>query len=354
MPPAFDSAMTRAVRAGRILAWLTATGCVLIFAALIRRVVRDWRVAQLATFAFAFSGGIAVHSRILRSELLAACPVIFAFLILIVTGRRAGIARPLVMAVAAALCVLGLENKVQVILLIGALPLIVLPFGSPAGASVAFWRNTRFAWLATIIAAIAAIAAAWAAWPLIAVGLDRALLNAAQFHPLLPDRFGIYRVALLILMGGCMIAYAAIWRISAAETIASMAAVAAGALIGLLALNLQYNTGNVTAVFNPLEKMLRFADLAEGDTVSGLGLSGIVALIVDGVASVLARYSFRPASLSPPYGISRLADRSRHRAGMATRRKARRDPGAGAAADCDRHRYAWRTARIEIRILHIH
>src|SRR5712671_4719111 len=31
-PAAFDAAMTSAVRAGRLLAWLTATGCVLIFA----------------------------------------------------------------------------------------------------------------------------------------------------------------------------------------------------------------------------------------------------------------------------------------------------------------------------------
>src|SRR3984885_2039305 len=127
---AFSAAMTSAVRAGRVLAWLIATGCVLIFAALIRLIVRDWRVALIATLAFAFSGGIAVHSRILRSELVAACPVIFALLILIAIGRRASIARPLGMAVAAALCVLGLENKVQVILLIGALPLLVLPFGS--------------------------------------------------------------------------------------------------------------------------------------------------------------------------------------------------------------------------------
>ena len=33
-PPAFDAAMTSAVRAGRVLAWLIATGCVLIFAGL--------------------------------------------------------------------------------------------------------------------------------------------------------------------------------------------------------------------------------------------------------------------------------------------------------------------------------
>ena len=257
---AFDAAMTSAVRAGRLLAWLIAAGCVLIFAVLVRLVVRDWRVAQFSTFALAFSGGIVVHSRILRSELVAACPVIFALLILIVAGRRAGIARPLGMAAAAALCVLGLENKVQAILLIGVLPLLVLPFGCAGSASVAFWRNPRSGWLAAVVAAIAAIAMAPAAWPLVAVGFDRSLLEAAHFHPLLLGRFGIYQTALLVLIGGCMIAYAVIWRVSAAETMASMGAMAAGASIALLALDLAYNANNVIAVFNPLEKMLTFAD----------------------------------------------------------------------------------------------
>src|SRR5499427_7699540 len=63
--PAFDAAMTQAVRAGRVLAFLIATVCVLIFGGLARRIFRDWRVAFFATLAFALSGGIAVHSRIL-------------------------------------------------------------------------------------------------------------------------------------------------------------------------------------------------------------------------------------------------------------------------------------------------
>ena len=285
---AFDAAMTSAVRAGRVLALLIATGCVLIFAALIRRVVRDWRVAMMATLAFAFSGGIAVHSRILRSELVAACPVIFALLVLIVIGRRAGVARPLGLAVAAALCVLGLENKVQAILLIGVLPVVILPFGGAESASVAFWK-TRSGWLAAAIAIIAAIAAASAAWPLMAVGFDRALLEPARFHPLLLGRFGIYQTALLALIGGCMIAYAAIWRISAAETLAAMAAMAAGASIALLVLDLQYNATNVIAVFNPLEKMLTFADAS---TTNASGIGGVVWLLLQGIASVLARYTF--------------------------------------------------------------
>ena len=297
MPPAsdlqaFDAAMTSAVRAGRLIAWLVSTGCVLVFANLVRTIVRDWRLALIATFAFAFSGGLAVHARILRTELMAACPVIFALMILIVIGRRASLARPLWMALAAALCVLGLDNKVQAILLIGALPLLILPFGGEESASVPFWRNDRRAlWLA-ILAFVAAAAAIWAASPLIATGLDRALLDAAGFHPLLFGRFGSYQAALLLLIGACMLAYAVMWRISVAETLTSMAAVAAGASVALLALNLDYNANNVIAVLNPLEKMLTFADAGAVTAAHQSSLGDIIRLLLEGTVSVAARYSF--------------------------------------------------------------
>ena len=167
-----------------------------------RRIVRDWRVALIATLAFAFSGAIAVHSRILRSELVAACPVIFALMILIAIGRRAGIARPLGMAVAAA--TLRARSRKQ-------------SAGDPAdrriaGADLAVRKRAkrqasrsgamrdragrRRSWRP-----VAGAAAAWLAWPLMASGFDRALLDAAQFHPLLLGRFGIYQAALLALIG---------------------------------------------------------------------------------------------------------------------------------------------------------
>jgi hypothetical protein len=291
-PEAFDAAMTSIVRAGRLLAWLIATVSVLVFAGLARAVVRDWRLALVTTFAFAFSGGLAVHERILRTELVAACPVIFALMILIVIGRRAGIARPLWMALAAALCVLGLENKVQAILLIAALPLLILPFGGADSTSVTFWRNSRSAFVLALVSAIAAAVAIWTAWPLIATGLDRALLDAAGFRPLLFGRFGAYQVALLLLIGACMLAYAAIWRISTAETLASMAAIAAGASVALLALNLGYNSGNVIAAFNPLEKMLKFVDAGTAAAANQSSFADIFRLLLDGIASVAARYSF--------------------------------------------------------------
>ncbi len=291
-PAAFDAAMTGAIRAGRLLAWLTATGCVLAFAGLIRLVVRDWRVALIATFAFAFSGGIAVHSRILRSELVAAFPVLSALLILIVIGRRGSVGRPLGMALAASLCMLGMENKVQAILLVAALPPIMLAFGDAGSASVAFWRRPASAWPAAAVAVLAAAAAAWVAYPLIGVGFDRALLDTAQFHPLFLGKFGVYQAALLILIGACMMAYAAIWRVGAAETVASMFAVAAGALIALLALNIEFNAGDVIAVFNPLEKMLSFTDAGTADLANGASLRGILVPLFEGIGSVLARYTF--------------------------------------------------------------
>jgi hypothetical protein len=297
IPPAtdvagFDAAMTHAVRAGRVLVFAIAIACVLIFAGLSRLILRDWRVAMLATLAFALSGGVAVHARILRSEFIAAMPVISALMILIAVGRRAVLARPLAVGLAAGLCVLGLENKVQAILLIATLPVIILPFGDGASASVLLWRNTASAWLTAALAAIAACAAAWAAWPLLITGFDRALLATAQFHPLLAGRFGLYQAALLLLIAGCMIAYAAIWRVSAAETIASIAAVIAGASLALLLLDLDYNTNNVIALANPLEKMLTFADARTSDAASGSSLGATFLLLLDGFGSVLARYTF--------------------------------------------------------------
>ena len=87
-------------------------------------------------------------------------------------------------------------------------------------ASAPFWRHARTAWPAAAAASVVTIGAAWLAWPLIATGFDRALLDAAEFRPLLMGRYGVYQAALLGLIVGCMMAYAALWRVSAAETFA--------------------------------------------------------------------------------------------------------------------------------------
>lgn len=289
--PGFDAAMTSAVRAGRIVAWLTATLFVAVFAVLARRVFRDWRIALLTTFAFAFSGGMAVHMRILRSELIAACLFTFALMLLIAAARRAGNWRPLAMGAAAALCVLGMENKVQIILLIAALPVIMLPFGTPDGASAAFWRRPA-AWLAVLLAAMIAAGMLALAWPLIAAGLEPESIDIAQLHPLIAGRFGIYQIALLAWIGIGMVAFAALWRVSASETLASMFAIAAGASLGLLALYIAFDPQNAVAVINPVEKMLVFADAPATSATEGGKIWAAIALLLDGVKSVLQRYTF--------------------------------------------------------------
>ena len=255
-----------------------------------------------------------MHSRILRSELVAACPVIFALMILIVVGRRASVARPLGMALAAALCVLGLENKVQAILLIGALPLLILPFGSAAQ------RKRRI---------LAQRAIELARPPARGHRGDRGgmggvaarsppasiarLLDAAQFHPLLLGRFGIYQAALLVLIGGCMIAYAAIWRVSAAETLASMAAIAAGASIALLAarsrIQRQQRDRRVQSAGKDAD-LCRCQHHRCRQRLEPVGNSVAAARRVRIGAGAL---QLRAALLAASDGVSDLADRPRHR-----------------------------------------
>jgi hypothetical protein len=286
--PAFDAAMTQAVRAGRVLAWLTATASILAFAALIRRVIRDWRIALLATFAFGFSGGVAVHMRILRSEMIAASLVTFALLILVIAGRKGSVWRPLALAGAAALAVLGLENKVQVIVLIAALPVLSLAFGSEGGASVLFWRKSKWAWPMTLLAAIAAALLLDEALPILAAGLDAANTEAAGLRPLFVV-YGSYQCLLVGFIAVCMVAFALIWRVAASETLTAIFSVLAGAALGLLALKLQFNVGNAVAVINPVEKMMTFAGLPVADVRNWHSIFNT--LFVD-FQSVLQRYTF--------------------------------------------------------------
>jgi hypothetical protein len=292
---AFAAAMTSAVHAGRVAALLTASGIILAFAVLARRLVADWRIAMLAVVAFAFSGGVQMHLRILRSEMIAASFCVLALMLLIVAARRASLARPLAVGCAAILCMLGLTNKVHAILLIAAIPVLVLPFGSAASASVAFWRTQR-AWTAVLIAVVAALAAAISAWPLIAAGFDPANATAAGLKPLLLGRFGIYQLALLGVFATCMVAFAKLWRVSAVETLAAMLAAAAGAAIGLLALQLSYDINDVVVVLNPLEKMITYVD-APQDAGS---LGGAIGLLLSGLVGVIRRYTFVLQSSARP------------------------------------------------------
>jgi len=296
---AFDEAMTSAVRAGRLLSFGLAIVVVLVFAVLMRRIVHDRRLAMIAAFAFASSGALAMQMRIMRTELIAAPLVVFAFLILVIAARQATNTRPLVLALAAFLCMLGLENKVHAILPIAALPLMILPFGSAAGASTAFWKQDSRRWVAAAAFAVTALMILWVSWPLIRTGFDPGVMDAnLPSKSLLSGRPGLYQAGVLAWTAIAMVAFAAIWKVSFAESLAGMFALVVGMCAALLMLDISYYDANVVTVMNPLERMSGFADLSP--LSGGGGVFAMLGLLVLDGARVLLRYTFFLSSSPRP------------------------------------------------------
>jgi hypothetical protein len=302
IPPAadragFDAAMTQAVRAGRVVAWITAMSFVAGFAVLARRIFSDWRVALLATFAFAFSGGIAVHIRILRTEMIAAGCVTLALLLLMTVARRGTTWRPLWIGLASALCMLGMENKVHAILVIATLPLLLLPFGSAISASAPFWRERKALVACLSVAAVAALAL-WLASSILATGFNLAEMAQTNMRPLFVGRLGVYQTALAVWIAVGIVAFALIWRIAILETLASSLALIAGAALALLVLLIEWNPVNAIAVLNPVERMLNFADL--GREPGTETLSGAILLWIEQVWFTIKRWTFVLSSSPRP------------------------------------------------------
>ena len=150
VPPVADAvgfarAWTGATQAGRVLSLIYAMGFVLTFSYLLRALVRDWRIAAFGGFLLAFSGGMAMETRILRTELLAAAFFTSALLMLLVVAMRGDRWwRPAMIGAASLLITLALLNKIQFLLLFCALPILLLPFGPEAPLS-GFWSAPRLA-----------------------------------------------------------------------------------------------------------------------------------------------------------------------------------------------------------------
>lgn len=292
---AFDAALTEAVRAGRLLALVLGVAAVAGFAALMRRIVDDWRIVALATFALAFSGGIAIHIGRLRSEMIAAMLTVAALLILVPAARRASAWRPALLGLAAFLCVAALSSKVHAILLIGAFPVLLLPFGGAGSESTAQWRSfaTSRLYLAALLAA--AILSLTAAMPLIREGLDPRSAALIGMTPFIKLPFGVISAAILAWLAAGMIVFARVWRVSAPETAGALLAVAAGAALGLCVLWIGHHPFNAAAVMNPLERMLSWVTYAGVIRSDALGSS-----LVGDIGLVLSRYTYILAPSSRP------------------------------------------------------
>jgi hypothetical protein len=286
----FANAWMRATQAGRVLSLIFMLAYVVAFSCLLKAIVCDGRIAGLAGFFLACAGGLTMQMRIMRTELLATGFFMIALLILIAAAKQGERAwRPAAVGFASLLITLGMLNKIQILFLICALPVLVLPFGPGAKPQGGFWRRSRYAWPAVAAIAIVAALAAYLAKDIVIAGMAGTIGTSLWIGS------AIYLPALAVWIGLAMAAYGLIWRTPAPETLAAMFAVIAGCAIGLLALDIRYNVTNALVVFHPMEQMFAWASGAEPDVVND---STRLAFLLRSIAGVIARhiYILHPSS----------------------------------------------------------
>jgi hypothetical protein len=299
LPPAsdaaaFERAWMHLVQIGRLSSLLNALAFVAVFAFLLRRLVGDARIAGLGAFALAFSGGIAIPARSLKTELLSASLVMIAVLVLLIAARTPRTNwRPFMVGLAAMLSVLALQNKVYAVFVVGALPVLMLPFGVRPDAPAPFWRG----WQGVAALAALALAALLLAVPvsgLVALGTDPQAVAINNLRPAVGGTFGVSTALIVGWLALGMAAFAILWRVPLLEAFAAAMAAVVGASLALLLLYVSLYPGNVAAVINPFEQLLAFAGLAsaQASDCQSLSCNAVLRLLWDGVLGVIARRTF--------------------------------------------------------------
>ena len=294
---AFSAAWTPATQAGRVLSLLTAMAFVGAFMYLLRALVRDWRIAGFGGFLLAFSGGMAMEMRVMRTELLAAGLFMIPLLMLLVAARRGERPwRALIVGIASLLITLGMQSKVQIFFLIGALPILLLPFGPEATPSAkpkgSFWRTPRAFTAVAAAALVAALAVYWAK-DILSLGFaDTSHADVPLVSVGISTRAYWSLLTAWLALG--MAAYCVIWRAAALEGLAAAFAAVAGCMIGLLALYAHFHPDNVIVVFHPLETMLAWAGASDPRLTTGDSLfsPARIQFLVQAVGGVIARRTF--------------------------------------------------------------
>src|SRR5262249_29554128 len=196
--------------------------------------------AIMAGIALAWSGGVAMHIRIMRTELLSAGFVTSALLLVLIAGRAAGLRRTVLVAFAGLSASLAVITKVQALLPALAIPIIALAFGQTEPTDKAEQPTTARRWLVPAIAVFLAIAAAYPAAALILQGMAR----AGVYRPLGGGLSGVYQWLIVLWVAGAIAIYAAVWRVAVPDAVAGVAAVALGIALGILTLDIRYQVQN--------------------------------------------------------------------------------------------------------------
>ena len=286
---AFDRVWTQIVHAGRLLSLTLAGIFTVTFGLLMRRIIREWQIAVLATFCLAFSGGLMMNARTLRTDMIAAGLVTISFLLVLVAARspRSNM-RPLLVGLAAMLVTLGIVNKVHALFLACAMIPVMPLFGMMSDPAQAFWRSQK-GMIACVALAVVAAALLAAVSPIVLLGL-----STPQNVPPPFGARGFYQAMVVALIAVTVIVHAGIWRVPAVETIATLLAIAGGIALGLLALEVLYHPRNVGIVLNPIEHMFGWAGnsdpkLRESRSVLSLQL---LYSFGGGILEVIARRTF--------------------------------------------------------------
>ena len=287
---AFDRAWQQLIEAGRSLSLILGVAFVWVYAILVQRLLGDWRLAIMAAVALAWSGGVALLIRIMRTELLSAALVICALLLVLIAARSGAIRRSVYVGLAGFCAILAIITKVQALLPALAIPVIALAFGQTAPVEGSETARSARSWIVAAVTIAAAVALAIPAFALLRQGLA----GITNYRPIGGGLSGVYQWLIALWVAGAMIAYAIAYRVSVSGTVAAMAALVAGIGLGLLSLHIRYHVLNVIAVANPVEHMFAFAASGASALVpqSQMLTGAFVSALAKGIAQSLALHSF--------------------------------------------------------------
>jgi hypothetical protein len=292
LPPAsdadaFNQAWTNVVHVARLLCLFFVLSYVTAFAFLLRWLVRDWRTAVLGMFAIAYSGGIAIGVRAVKPEMLSGAFVAIALLLLLIAARSPRtMGRPLLIGAAALSATLAMDNKVQAIFLISALPVLLLPFGEPSDHA-GYWsqKGAGRSLAALVVAALLAVAAAT---PLVHQGL----FPDVPF-PMMHLVFGtgVFNALLAVSIGLGMLVFGRLWRVPIKEGLAAAAALVGGVALGLLPLYIHREAISVATVINPIDALYYYSG-ASAYGCGGGGCGSLPTMLFYSFRTMLAHHSF--------------------------------------------------------------
>jgi hypothetical protein len=252
-PDAFTRTWTNLVQIARLISLTIGLAYVAVFGFLINRLTRDWRIVTLGMFALAFSGGMAISVRAVKPEMPTSALVTSALLMLMIAARSPRMtARPLLIGAAAFVATLAMDNKIQAIFVILAMPILLLPFGETVEHK-GYW-SSRPAWWAVAAATAVALLAGAAAAPLVLQGLFPSPASHGLVRPIFGAP-GVFEILLVGWIGAGVLAFARVWRVPLAETCAAVAAIVAGIALGLLPLYISNETDVVAIVINPISNL---------------------------------------------------------------------------------------------------